>query len=223
MFSVTFGELNSYDDLGLILAHKTISEPAIKTAYVSVPGGNGALDYTDYFGDPTFEDRTISLEFLSLESWTDQMLSDSTVKNALHGRKMEIRCSDDPGWYWIGRISVGAWQYDRGAGKLPITIQAEPFKLAEAEKTLSRTFSLAYRITLSNAGRKPVVPTLDNTVAVRLTITESDGSTTLISYQPGEGQVVDDLILFPGDTTLTVTNIPQEEGTFTFHWREGSL
>ena len=50
MNTVTFGEYNSYADLNLILSSKTIGSPSVKTSTIDLPGSDGELDFTEYFG-----------------------------------------------------------------------------------------------------------------------------------------------------------------------------
>ena len=101
-----------------------------------MPGSDVTLDFTEAFGGVHYNNRTITLVFLSLEPWSDQMEQDSTVKNALHGKKMKVVFSDDPDYYWIGRVKVGDWEYYKGAGRVNVSIDAEPFKYL-GEQTLS--------------------------------------------------------------------------------------
>lgn len=135
------------------------------------------------------------------------MAQDSAVKNALHGRKMQIVFSDDPGYYWNGRISVGAWEYYQGAGRVTITIDAEPYKYKSTETVVSGSGEL----TLSNS-RMPVVPRVSASASTTLTW---DGYSVTISA--GNDQLIPQLVLEEGDTVVTASQ------SVTFRYREGSL
>lgn len=225
MYCVNFGGKNSFNDFGLYLAHKTISEPAIKTAYVSIPGGNGTLDYTDFFGEPLYNNRTISLDFLSMKEWDAQMKDDSTVKNALHGKKMEVRFDDDPGWYWVGRVSVGAWQYDKGAGKLPVTVTADPFKLADEMTAISAEVDAgAEQELLLVSGRKTVQPIINTGGAAFQLAYSMEGTAYTVQLEPTDAdQRIEEFLLSESEVSVTVKNTSDEPAKITFSWRDGSL
>lgn len=135
------------------------------------------------------------------------MAQDSTVKNALHGQKMYVLFSDDLGYFWTGRVNVGDWEYYKGAGRVTITIDAEPYKLKSAETVVSGSGEL----TLTNS-RMPVVPRVSASASATLTW---DGHSVTISA--GNDQLIPQLVLEEGETEITASS------EVTFRWREGSL
>ncbi len=135
MKGIMFGNYHSWNDFQLILASKTIGTPSPKTETIDIPGGDGVLDLTEYFGEPKYGNRKLSFEFSSVVIPEDFMSLFSMVQNALHGKKMKITLDDDPGWYYIGRISVSEWKVDRNIGKLTIDCDCEPYKY-KLEKTV---------------------------------------------------------------------------------------
>lgn len=210
MYGVTFGSITSAS-LNLIGAQKIIGFPQPKVSTISVPMSDVTLDFTEAYGGVHYNNRAITLVFLSLEPWSDQMAQDSTVKNALHGKKMNIVFSDDDDYYYVGRITVGDWEYYQGAGRVIITIDAEPYKYKAAETT--KTQSGNGTVTLSNK-RMPVVPYISATAETTLAW---DGNSVTIAA--GNNQRVPQLVLEEGDTEITVTT----SGSVTFKYREGSL
>lgn len=52
MKGITFGTYHSYDDFNLLLTSKEVAAPKVKTIEIDVPGANGALDLTEFFGEP---------------------------------------------------------------------------------------------------------------------------------------------------------------------------
>ena len=141
------------------------------------------------------------------------MAQDSTVKNALHGRKMNIVFSDDPNYYYVGRISVGNWEYYKGAGRVVTTIDAEPYKYKSTETVKSSAITTSGTVVLAN-GRMPVVPYVSTNAAVTL----AWGSYS-VSISAGDNQLIPQLVLEEGNTTITVTGT----ATVGFRYREGSL
>lgn len=128
MNTVTFGTYRSYEDLNLILSSKTIGAPAPKVETIDLPGGDGVLDLTEFFDGTKYANRQLSFDFSTMVSPASFMQQFSTVQNLLHGRKMDIFLSDDPEWYYTGRVSVNEWKADRNIGKFTIDCDCEPFK-----------------------------------------------------------------------------------------------
>lgn len=137
MFGVRFGLYHSYNDLKLILTGKEISTPAPKTALVDIPGGDGVLDFTEAFGPVKYENRKLSFDFSTIIPQMDFMEQFSRVQNALHGRKMEIALDSDPGWFYVGRVSVNTWKADRRVGKITIDCDCEPYKYRLSTQTVN--------------------------------------------------------------------------------------
>lgn len=130
MNTVTFGEYNSYSDLNLILSSKTIGSPSVKTSTIDLPGSDGELDFTEYFGEPKYSNRTLKFQFTAINPTTP---FDSTVKNLLHGQKVKIVLSDDPDVYFYGRISVGDWYVNKGISTIDVECNCEPYRMKKNE------------------------------------------------------------------------------------------
>lgn len=125
---ITFGNYHSYRDFGLILSEKTIGAPTPKTELIDIPGGDGVLDLTEFFGEVKYNNRTLTFEFSTKVPQAEFMPLFSRVQNALHGQKMHITLDEDPEWYYIGRLSVSEWKAEKRIGKLTVTADCEPFK-----------------------------------------------------------------------------------------------
>lgn len=90
MKGIRFWNYHSFDDLRLILKSKEIGSPAIKTQKVNIDGADSALDLTEFFGDVKYEDVIHRFNFSTIVPQEDFLSQFSTIKNALHGRKMRI-------------------------------------------------------------------------------------------------------------------------------------
>lgn len=210
MNTVTFGNYNSYDDLNLILSLKTIGSPSTKTESVDIPGADGTLDFTEFFGEPKYNNRTLTFEFSSIHPDAEQ---DSNVKNVLHGQKLKISLSESPEFYFYGRVSVGDWKVEKSIAKLTISCDCEPWRY-KTEETIE-TFSITSSgyITLSNL-RRSVVPQI--TTDADITVAWTGGSASLSA---GEDIVIPELILRAGETAIQITGT----ATVTFKYQEGCL
>ena len=213
MNGITFGNYHSYDDLSLILSSKTIGSPSVKTETIDIPGADGVLDFTEFFGEAKYNNRTLKFEFSSVELWSEQLAQDSTIKNALHGKKLKITLDDDPDFYFMGRISVGDWTNDKNIGKLIITCDCEPWKYKQALTTIQKTVSGSESITLSNL-RRSVSPMI--TTDATITIAWTGGSASL---NPGTDLVIPELVLKEGNTAITITGT----ANVTFKYRKGGF
>lgn len=176
-----------------------------------MPCSSTPIDYTEAFGDVQYNNRIIKMVFLSMQPWADQMANDMTVKNALHGRKMDIYFDEIPGYHFAGRISVGGWQYYHGAGKLEITVDADPWRYKDAATEKTQTGD--GDITLSNL-RRWVSPRVTTTAAATLA-----WSGYSVSLGTVTNQLVSELILHDGDTVVTV----ETSGAVTFKYQEAGL
>ena len=103
MNGITFGDYHSQDDLKLLLTHKEMGSPAVKTNKVDIPGADSSIDLTDFFGEPKYEDVTHKFEFTTIEPQSDFLTQFSTIKNAIHGKKVRIILDDDPTFFYWGR------------------------------------------------------------------------------------------------------------------------
>ena len=215
MKGIMFGNFHSWNDFQLILASKTIGTPQAKTETIDIPGGDGVLDLTEYFGEPKYKNRPLSFEFSSMVIPSDFMSLFSMVQNALHGKKMNIILDDDPGWQYTGRISVSEWKVDRNIGKLVVDCDCEPYKYQISPTVVSRSISGTQTINLPNS-RKRVVPEVKVTSSSGLTVTFGSGSVWTLA---SGSYLLPELELVEGDNPVTVTGT----GTITFTYTQGKL
>ena len=132
MRTVFFDDINSFEHLDLILGTKSIGKAEPKYLSVEIEGGDGELDYTDYFGDIHYKNRPLSFAFSILGDKNDFLRRYSEIQNLLNGRKMKITLSEDRDWYYVGRVTVNDWQSKKNIGEIVIDVNAEPYKLRHA-------------------------------------------------------------------------------------------
>lgn len=215
MKGIKFGDYHSYDDFHLILASKEIGAPSVKTHKIEIEGADGDLDLTDFFGEPKYENVTHKFTFSTMEQLNEFLNQFSEIKNALHGKKMRIIFDDDPTFFYVGRLHVSSFTYEKGIGTVSIEADCEPYKYKLAKTVVSKTVSGTSTITLTNS-RKRAVPE----VGIQAT-----GSLNIVYQQfnvwdLGSGSyTLPELELVHGDNSVTVTGT----GTITFTWQEGSL
>lgn len=168
MKGIKFGNYHSYDDFSLILSQKTISAPSPKVESIEIPGGDGVLDLTDFFGEVKYNNRELTFEFSCIVPQDEFLDLFSWIQNAIHGQKMQIVLDDDPEWYYIGRVTVPEWKTEKSIGKLTIECDCEPYKVKIAETVISKAVDGETTVILPNS-KKTVVPTITITGEVKLT------------------------------------------------------
>lgn len=115
-----------------------VAPPAQKTKFVDIPGANGHIDMSDTLtGYPVFENRTGSFEFIVLNEfnedlddldeseWSDRF---SDIMDFLHGKVMQMVLIDDPGFYYLGRITVSKLEPGESNSQLAFSYNLDPYK-----------------------------------------------------------------------------------------------
>ena len=123
---VYFGDLSALADFGLYRKSAEVGSPAPKTESVDVPGADGVLDLTEYFGGVNYANRALAFEF-QVRDQTGFHEAYRKVKQALHGLTMRVRLSEEPEIYYVGRVTVSAWKTNERIGEIGIDVDAEPF------------------------------------------------------------------------------------------------
>lgn len=214
MKGIRFGGLHTYDDLHLILSKKEIGSPAVKTKKIDVEGADGELDLTEFFGEPKYENVRHKFEFSTIIPQAMFITHFSTIKNALHGKKLKIILDDEPGAYYVGRLFVSSFTDEKGIGKVTIEADCEPWKYKAAPTVISQTVTEAATITLANA-RKRAVPEVRIETADKLRLAFGFNVWDL-----GAGSyTLPELELVEGENVVKVTGT----GTITFTYQEGDL
>lgn len=216
MNGITFGTHHSWRDLQLILQPgKEIASPAVKVKKIDVEGADSALDYTDYFGEPKYEDLKHKFDFETIVPQSQFLAVFSKVKNALHGKKMRIVLDDDPLFYYMGRLHVSNLTVEKAVGKLSIEAECEPYKYKMDKTVVTNAVSGTTNITLTNL-RKRVVPqvVISSSGTMKITFQQSN------VWDLSSGTyTLPELELAEGDNIVTVTGT----GTVTFTYQEAGL
>lgn len=129
--SVIFGDKHSWKDWHLIpSAPPVIPPPKPKTNYLDIPGTNGSLDISEILtGVPTYENRTGSMGFIYLTEFGSSRRMYETIMNAVHGRRLQVILTDDPEYYYEGRVSVKEYSISSQYSGFSFDYVFEPFKL----------------------------------------------------------------------------------------------
>lgn len=212
MKGITFGSLHSFNNLHLILSQKTIGTPSPKREVIDIPGGDGVLDLTEFFGAVKYSNRQLSFEFSTMVPQSQFMDLFAQVQNALHGQKMNIILDDDPEWFYVGRISVSEWKAEKNIGKLTIDCDCEPYKQSIYTTTVTKVVSSNATISLAN-DKMPTVPTITTTKEFLISFGGYN------DMYPAGTFTIPELELWEGNNQVYV----EGSGTITFTYRKGRL
>ena len=207
---VLFDNWHSLRDFSLILQKKTIEPPNVKTSTVDVEGMDGELDLTDFFGEPFYENRKISMDFIAYSvRYDDFDALFSKIQNAIHGKKMKVVFDSDASFYWIGRATVNEWRTDRTSGSVSIEIDAEPYKYKKYTTVISEAVTGEREFILTNL-RKSVIPHFKTDAEMQIVF---NGAT----YSASAGEYTfEDILLKEGKNLLTVKGT----GNITIEYQE---
>lgn len=215
MNGITFGNYHSYDDFSLILASKEIGAPTVKTMKIDIAGADGSLDLTDFFGEPKYENVIHKFQFSTIVPQSEFAAVFSTVKNALHGKRMRVILDEDPHFYYVGRLTVSSFTKNKIVGNVSIEADCEPYKYKLDKTVVSRAVNGTDTIVLTNI-RKRAVPEVLIETESSLNIVYQDSNV----WDLGSGSfTLPELELAEGDNTVTVTGT----GNITFTWQEAGL
>jgi len=211
---ITFDDLHTYNDLHLILQGKEIGSPEVKQKQIDIEGADGSLDLTDFFGDVKYGNVTHRFDFATIIPQAQFLSLFSTVKNALHGKKMRVILDDDPLFYYIGRPYVSKFTNEKNIGFISIEVECEPYKY-KLEKTVAKlTVNGKYIAEVPNS-RKRVVPEVKVETADSIRI-EYQGNI----WDLGNGSyTLPELELTEGVNNIALTGV----GSVTLTYQEGGL
>lgn len=212
MIQDKLGNFNTYDDFNLIRNSKSIGNPQVKKKTLEVEGADGVLDYTDFFGEPKYNNRPIVLNYQLFTSPSNFVNLHSEISNALNGKEVRIVLYDDPDFYYIGRLDVSDLKESKGQAFITITCDCQPYKYKASETVVTYAVSGSMVITLDNL-RKRVVPTITTNSQFKFEWDKFSTTVAAGTFQLAEFELVE------GANVITVTGT----GNVTFKYQEGGM
>jgi hypothetical protein len=130
LLGAKIGNFHTLTDWALYLkvGSPKISPPETDEYLVQVPGSDTLLNLTNALdGRPHYKKRTITMELLCTAPKKQWPTIYSNLANAIHGKWLQCKFDDDPGFYWEGLWSVDMSK-DRLSSTVTITGTCNPFK-----------------------------------------------------------------------------------------------
>ncbi len=224
-----FGRINSKADLRIVQQKVEVAPAPPKLNFIDIPGANGSKDATEALGNGVvYGDREIKWTF-ALYPGDDWETRKTIVSNAINGMRDNIILSDDPGYYYVGRIVVEGYTKDKMLRQITVKATCEPYKLKNREEVVSAVLSTGeiLELQLCNGGKMAVIPTLEFTDEVRLQLydgTTGDAVSGSIAKSAGKYLIPDFQLLGKSLYTLKIEHLGEaSETTLTATWQEGDL
>lgn len=216
---------NTFTDWHLVPASRpSVAPPSVKTKIIENPGGDGIIDVSQAVTRfPLYGQREGSWDFYVLNGWKLWEELYSEMLNFFHGKNVQVTLTDDPLFYYNGRLSFNQWLSDKDRSKITLNYNFDPYKLYTQESINIRwiwdTFNFTTDVILASkmkniefngtktisftgdeVGRRPVTPTF------RIV-----GTCTEISLTNPE---------LWGSTPVTKTVGKTDSGSKDYHWMD---
>lgn len=175
------------------LSALNLSEPALKTEYISIPGLSGDLDMSTALtdGEPTYNNRTLEFTLESSEGTREERNRKiADMINQLDGFTHNIILPDDSIHYLTGRVSIKVNYSDLAHASVTVTANCEPwlYNIAETRVMVEVAGQSSVFATLRNQGRKAIVPKIeiDSEFSVRIKFNDNQWEVSKGTYSiPG--------------------------------------
>ena len=122
--------IDTWDDWKLIPSSRPVIAPPIeRTKFVTVPGRDGALDYSRTPANrPTYDDRTGKIEFYLENDYAgwDWETAYTTICETLKGQRVRFALEDNPSHYYSGLLWVDQFKSDKGHSKITLEYNLHP-------------------------------------------------------------------------------------------------
>lgn len=204
-----FGGIHSSNDLQLIQQKVEVQPAEPKLNLIDVPGADGSKDLSEQpAGRIVYKNREITWTF-ALYPGADWAAKHSEVSNAINGLLCRITLDTDPGYYYLGRVSVSKHKVDGLLRQIEVKASCQPYKYKQQETIVTKALATTYlEIPLPNS-RKPVVPTITVTAETTLqwganTYTVAAGAHKFLDIELQEGNNVLQAKVASGTGEITV-------------------
>lgn len=156
------GDEHTLRDWGAVITNSDVIEmPEVNTVILEIPGRSGRLDLSEVLtGDISYSNRDIKIKLAARtnrDRWTETCLH---IFNKYHGRVVNVTFDEDPGHYYVGRVSVSEPKRIGTAGQLTIMVDAEPFRYEQEEYQVTFTGTTTAVSGIVENLRMPVCPTV---------------------------------------------------------------
>lgn len=178
--------LKSYDDFGVYISSRKISQPKKKSIKESIPFSNVVYDFSNLNGEIYWEERSLEYVFDIAEISTEEM---ENVKSRLLDWFMNVHDVDiyDPyigDYHFHGSFESDSWDEDFGSGFLTVSFTVYPYKISNEDVNVIDAIEIDGKF--GNVINKNLYNYEDIDIITSDYITDNDGWIT-ISYDNSDG------------------------------------
>lgn len=216
MQSITIGDTNTWQDLGLALANEDgqpieTNPPEFEGTYVELLGG-GLLDLSDAYGEAAYGKREQTFEFLMKSRTKEGIEAEATkLMGLFHGQRFDYSLSWDEGYTYSGRWKVDSYANRGHFGTVSLSVVADPWKSAGSVTYVLEAASGGMSIPVEN-GRRRVRPVIE---VPGTSIVAYGGQTWTLEAGTW---TIDGLVLEPGESTITIDTAPELGDRLVSYW-----
>ncbi len=129
-YSAKINGIHMMQQYGMALRNMhCVQPPEPKQNLVSLAGGNGKVDMTNFLtGYPLYDNRLITMEFGAGNRIIKWPAVYSEILNLFHNQEVQVIFDDDTGYFYRGRARVSSYERTRTLGILTIEVDADPYK-----------------------------------------------------------------------------------------------
>lgn len=122
--------VNTWTDWHLIPSSRpSIGQAAVDENFIEVPGEDGSLDTSDYFGNTvTYSNRKGTLDFIIANGFDAIETVRENMIKTLHGKYMKMKLHDDPNYTYQGFFKVGNLTPSAMYTSITIEYELQPYK-----------------------------------------------------------------------------------------------
>ena len=124
-------EFNTLEDWGLAVGNNNyIGDPVQETFYEDIPGASAMLDLSEVLCNrPVFKHRPIKVLLGGKKPRLNWDSIISMFRNKIDGKIVRLTFSNDPSFYWRGRVNISNFDRARELGQFYMEIpMADPYK-----------------------------------------------------------------------------------------------
>lgn len=200
--SLIIDGIDSLIKFGLYISSSNVDAPIIRNNRQTVPGMHGSYDYSDIYGEPIYEDRTLSytFDFISRNRAEMEEQRQKVMSWFYSIRNKKICDTKDLRHYWLGSISEAQWQGDNLEAQLIVKFTVYPFAIALNQTDNVYNISSSGEVIVTNTSSHRISPIIET--SSNIIIKKGNSSITI---QKGIFES-EDFYLEPGDNKFTIQN-----------------
>lgn len=201
-------KINNYDMKDdYVMTDLSVSSPAPKTQYISVPGRSDVIDVTESIHGLSYEQRKIKAMFVNKPYDVDAY---HDLLKQFQGK--QVRLSLHENYHYLGRITLDSYNRYGTAGKLGVEMTCDPYRYKNELTYVNVTSTTTEQTIILNNEQMPTTVKVATTAQVNI-----KHGTTIIS--PSAGTHTLPFALLEGDNELKV----QGAAELIFEYQEGAL